>query len=276
MPAFAIHASQNLTSSGLSGNVWKDCPSSDELKMGIRQGVEVYDHFQYSGLVTSPTTEAALIGLPLSGFGSAGSTITFADTAGGVLVLTEATDNEGNGLKSKSHSFQISSLLGKLWFEARVKVSLITVNLINMCVGLMDNSAMTVNVPMSTANPPILDGCNFVGFFLKEADTGAITTSYIADTVTPVTVQTGVATLVADTYIKFGMVFDPNYRGTGVASLAFFVNGVEQSTRKTIPNNTGTDFPADVRLAPFFGQRLGGSQSTLSSIDWWRCVQIIA
>lgn len=265
------------TTRSLSQNVWKygeGCPSNDELQNGPRTGIMIYDDFTNGGVVTSPSTEAALVGIPYSGFGSSGGTITHADATGGALVLTEATDNEGNAIKAESHPFKISSLLGDLYFEARVKVSLVTDDLINMFVGLMDTTALSVNVPLSSANPPVLTGCNFVGFFLKEADAGAITSSYIADGVTPVTVQTGLATLVADTYIKLGMVFQRNYRGLGSARIAWFVNGTEQSTTKIVPNDTGTDFPADVRLSPVFGQHLGGSQSTLSTIDWWKCVQL--
>lgn len=266
------------TSRCLSQALWKfgeGCPSYDELDNGPRSGVWIYDDFTQGGIVTSPTTEASLGGgWRYAGFGSSGSTITLADATGGAMVLTEATDNEGVAIKAESHPFQISSLLGALWFEARVKVSKITDDHLNMFVGLMDTTALSVNVPLSSANPPVLTGCNFVGFLMKEADAGAVTSTYIADGVTPVDVQSTVHQFVADTYVKLGMSFQPNYKGTGVAKLAFFVNGTEQSSTKTVPNATGTDFPADVRLAPVFGQHLGNGSSALSTIDWWKCVQI--
>jgi hypothetical protein len=238
--------------------------------------VALFDDFDSGGLVTSPTTEAALVGIPYSGFGSSGATITHADSAGGAIVLTEATDNEAVYLKAETHPFQISSGLGAFWFEARVKIGTVSDDNIGFILGLFDTTAMTVVVPLSTANPPIFATTgNFVGFWAREEDAGALRTTYVADGVTSVVVQAGVHTFVADTYVKLGMKFIPSY--TGGARLFFYVNGVQQTDSKVIPDNTGTDFPADVRLAPFVGHRMGATASGgVTTMDWWRAAQIIA
>jgi len=254
-----------------SDSIWADCPWS-EIQSGHVGGATVWDDFTNGGLITSPTTEAALVGIPYSGFGSAGTTITHGDETGGAVVLTQATDNLAVYMKAKTHPFQISSHLKKLWFEGRVKVNAITNNQIGFLFGLFDNTAMTVIVPLSTANPPIFATTgNFVGFWGREQDAGRVMATYVADGVTSVTVESDVHQFVADTYVKLGMVFDP----ADGNKLSFFVNGMKTASQKVIPNNTGTDFPADVRLAPIVGERLGASASSLVTLDWWRCAQLI-
>ena len=259
------------TSRGPSPSIWADCPW-ENLRSGHTDGVTIWDDFTDGGLITSPTTEAALVGIPYSGFGSSGATITHGDQAGGTVVLTEATDNEAVYLKSESHPFQISSHLKKLWFEGRVKVNAITDDQIGFLFGLFDTTPMTVIVPLSTANPPIFATTgNFVGFRGPEEDAGGVDSTYVADGVTEVVVGALVHQFVADTYVKFGMVFDP----ADGNKLSFFVNGVKTADQKVIPNATGTDFPADVRLAPIVGHRLGASTSSLTTLDWWRGAQLI-
>ncbi len=259
-----------------SASIWGDCPWRDILDPRSEvDGVALFDDFDSGGLITSPTTEAALVGIPYSGFGSSGATITHGDQAGGTVVLTEATDNEAVYLKSESHAFQISSLLGAFWFEMRVKIGAVSDDNIGFIGGLFDTTAMTVIVPLSTANPPIFATTgNFVGFWAREEDAGAVRTTYVADGVTSVVVEAGVHQFVADTYVKFGMKFIPQYPGG--ARLFFYVNGVQQANSKAIPNATGTDFPADVRLAMFPGHRMGATASSgVTTMDWWRAAQII-
>ena len=256
---------------GPSPRIWADCPW-ENLQSGHTDGVTLWDDFVNGGLITSPTTEAALVGVPYSGFGSAGAAITHGDQAGGTIVLTEATDNEAVYMKSESHPFQISAGLKKLWFEGRVKVNAITDNQIGFLFGLFDTTAMTVIVPLSTANPPIFATTgNFVGFRGPEEDAGGVDSTYVADGVAEVVVGSLVHQFVADTYVKLGMVFDP----LDGNRLSFFVNGVKCADSKVIPNGTGVDFPADVRLAPIVGQRLGAGSSSLTTIDWWRAAQLI-
>ncbi len=256
-----------------SASIWSNCPW-DEINdpRSELDGITFEDDFKSGGLITSPTTEAALVGVPYSGFGSSGAAITHGDYKGGSIVLTEATDNEAIYLKAETHPFQISKLLGKFWFEMRVKIGAVSDDNMGWIGGMFDTTAMTVIVPLSTANPPIFATTgNFVGFRAPEEDAGAVHTQYVADGVTAVTVQSTVHTFVADTYVKLGMVFDPDseYR------LYFFVDGVRQTSSKVIPDATGTDFPADVRLAPFVGHRMGATASSgVTTMDWWRAAQV--
>lgn len=265
-----LYAKYEKTGSGLS-SFWGNCPlariAEDPAIATVQEG-----RFSSGGKITSPTTEAALVGLPLSGFGSSGATITYGSGQFGELVLTEATDNEAVHVREHSQPFQISQGKGELWFETRLKVGdvLSAAEWMGVVVGLCDSTALTVNIPLSSANPPILDGLNFVGFFAKEDDDGDVDASYIADGVAPVDVQETIHTFVAATYVKFGMHFSPLSN-----KLTWYVNGTAQGTQKAIPNNTGTDFPADAKLGFCAGHKMGGGGGTgITTLDWYKVVQM--
>ncbi len=264
-----------VTDRGPSPAIWDDCPVLEFLEDPGKGFVHHDDFAGPSGVITSPTTEAALVGIPYNGFGSANSTVTFSNEHGGAIVVTEATDNEAVYIRAKSGALQISADKQKAWFEARVKVNAITDNQIGFILGLWDDVELSVVVPLSTANPPIMASTgNFVGFWGREEDAGAVGTTWKSDGnagAGGLVVQSAVHQFVADTYVKLGMKYDPQGFGRGLGPLLqFYVNNVVQTSYVVVPTNIGTGFPADVRLTPLFGQRLGGSTSSLSTMDWWR------
>lgn len=259
--------------------LWQGFPV-DRIRNGELGGRYIDFDFTEGGEITAVTTDASLVNIPWNGFNSSGGTHTFGADKEGTLIVTEATDNEASYVRHMAWPFQISSALGELVFETRIKVSAITDNQIGFICGLWTNVACSVIVPLSTANPPIMATTgDFVGFWGREEDAGLVGSTYKAGGVAGaggLAVQAGIHQFVADTYVKLGMRFFPNYKGSGVASLAFYVNGVEQATRKTVPDNTGTDFPADVPLGFMFGHRLGAGTSSLTTCDWVKCYQLDA
>ena len=264
------------TDRNASPQIWADCPR-DSIRAGTVDGFYIDDDFAHGGLITSPTTEAALVGVNYNGFGSSGAAHTFGTGLGGELVMTEATDNEAIYTLTKTHPFQISSLLGTLWYEARVKISNVALDTMGFICGFWDDVATSVVVPLSTADPPIMATTgNFVGFRVPEEDTGVVQTCYDADDAgqtvdAEVVVQAAVHTMVADTYVKLGMKFDP-----AAGKLRYYINGVEQTSTVTVPNATGTTFPADAKLGLLAGHRNGDAtpNSGITTIDWWKCYQV--
>lgn len=257
------------TSRGLSPGLWADCPI-DDIRRFHTDGLIIDDDFIIqNGTLTAVTTDAVLAGIPYKGFGSSGATLLAGTAHGGEFVLTEVTDEEAVFMRSLITPFQISSALGDLWFEARVKVGSITTQ--GMIIGLWDDVACTVDIPLSAANPPIMAATgNFVGFRMPEG-AGSVDAIYKADGVAVVagqTVNSAVTTMVADTYTKFGMRFE---KRTGL--LSWYVNGVKCANSKAVPNATGTDFPADVRLGLLFGHKNEGT-GVSSTIDRWTCAQL--
>lgn len=253
------------TNSIPSESIWADCPWALIQETG--NGYTFWDDFIAGGLTPTITTTVGVP--PYTMFGSSGATVTYAgDVRGGAIVLTEATDNEAVNIVTESLPFQISENLGKLWFEARIKVSTITTNEQAWFVGLAGAMTQSATVPLTAAGA--LADINLVGFHKPEANTTAFDASYKADGVTAVEVNSDIGTLAVDTFVKLGMVFDPDDSN----KLKFYINGVEQASTKTIPDDTGTDFPADVQLGLCVAKVMANSAEETLTMDWWRCAQL--
>ncbi|GAG15030.1 unnamed protein product, partial [marine sediment metagenome] len=233
---------------GLS-DFWHDCPIE-----GIRNdpgvGFMIMDNFIDIGLSAAIT---AIISNAGTGrylvFGDAGATITPDTALAGGIVLTEATNDEAVSITTKQTPFQIINAGGNVWFEAKIKTNTITTAKQAWFCGLMDVTPQTSVVPLE-ADGDLAD-INLVGFHHPEANTTAFDTSYKADGVTAVEVNSNVGTLVAGTYVRLGMKFN-----TRLNQLSFYINGVQQAVLKNIPTTAGTDFPNDVTLAPVLAEVL--------------------
>jgi hypothetical protein len=268
---FAAQMKDNLgsanTNRGPSPGIWGDCPILSILD-GSMAGIMMIDDFTQGGLITSPTTSAALVGLPFSGFGSAGSTITYSDELGGGIVIAETTDDEGASFFSLSHCFQMGLTKGPLWFEARIKPSHTATTEQAMFLGLHDSTAKSITVPLGAAAGAMSDA-NYVGFHKLETDLTSIKTVYKANGVTGVTLQTCTSALTAASYVKLGFRKDVN------GLLTFYINNLPQTTTFQILNDLGTGFPGDVTMAPCLAMILGAAASDNTiTMDWWRCVQL--
>lgn len=266
------------TGRGPSPNIWAPFPWMACIEDPGLGFVEFQD-FVSGGLITAPTTHAALVGLPISGFSSSAGQITYGngtyttDQAVGTLVLAETTTRESTSIRSDAVPYRISANYGMLCFEARIKISTVATNEIGFFVGLLEDETLTVDIPIvgTGSDTGALADKDLVGFHKPKANTTTFDGGYKAGGVTAVVSNDEMGTLAADTYIKLGMVFDPNNSN----KLAWYVNGVKQATEKTIPDNTGTDFPADVNLGWCIALAVGSaaSDNTLT-VDWIRVGQL--
>lgn len=239
---------------------------------GIKDGYHDFDDF-LALPYTTPTTEANYG--RYRGFSSTGGVLGDNDEIGGGLILSSDGDDEGASFGDFAFPYQISRSHGKLWFECRVKTSTIDDAKHGILVGLYGRFAITTTRSVLTAIAPIaaagtIVDSNFVGFHRLEGDGDQFDTVYRADGVTQVTVGANAVTIVADTYVKLGFVFDPrNY------VLTFYKNGVKLADSYTVVAAAGTDFPNDVRLGRVMAV-LNATASTpgQSEIDWWRVAQL--
>ena len=213
---------------------------------------------------TLPTADDPWHGLRV--FTSSGATLNAVDAEGGVRELVEATDNEGLSISRGIYSFKIIQGAGPLVFEARVKRTNITATF-GFFLGLIENVAPTAILPIA-ADGTLSDN-NLVGFYQPEGDPDGVDTAYKANAVTAVTVKADAVTLVADTYVKLGML----YNRAGDFALEFTKDGVILPDRKIIPTAAGTDFPNDVRLGWIFAVLNGATAALNASIDWVRVAQ---
>ena len=248
------------TSASPSAVIWADCPANEIIGKGT--GVLQFEDF-LNGTLESATT--GTLGVFLDGSCTVGAAN---EVNGAVTVAHDGTTDDSNSLFG-APAFQISQNSGDLWFECRVKYSTVDADDYGFFVGLMDSTASAVQVPL--LNTSALADVNLVGFHKPEENSTAFDTSYKADGVAAVEVNSNVGALVADTYVKLGMKFD-----SGSSVLSFFINGVQQPETKTIPSAAGTDFPNDVALKFVATQLAEDGVAYTFTCDWIRVAQMRA
>ncbi len=250
-----------------SSRLWKQVDADRERPGLWLEDFTVLAELPYNVVQSSlPTSDAPFQGLRV--FTSSGGTFAQVDADNAPRLMTEATDNEGVGVARGMYPYKMIQNHGELIFEARVKKTEIALAS-NIFVGLIEDVALTVNIPMSTASPPILSDNNMVGFFGGEDTPSVLETSYKANGVTAVEVQDAAVTLVADEYVKLGMWFNRRFDNV----LEFYKDGILLSGTKFIPSAAGTDFPNDVRLGWCVAGRGGEASSVNITFDWIRVAQ---
>lgn len=268
----AVQLKKNLgsadTGRGPSPGIWGDCPILSILDGSIA-GIMVIDDFEKGGLITSPTTSAALVGIPYSGFGDTGSTITDAAELGGAIkLLSDGTDNDATQLFSLTVAFQTGLTKGPLWFEARLKFNALLTTETGFFLGLADNTAKTSAVVLTDTASGLAD-LNLVGWHALDTDVGTIKSCYKSNTVTAVDVQSVASAIAEDTYVKLGFKKDVN------GLVTWYINNLPQSTTFQVLNDLGTGFPGDAVMGPCLSMAVGAATGTQTVImDWWRCVQV--
>lgn len=260
------------TSRGPSGTIWGRCPF-DKLASG-NGGVAFFDDF-LSFPKTPPTTEGNWG--QYAAFTSTGGAIDNDTTeVGGAVRCYSDDDGEAVVIRTLSVPFKLSQSNGRFWFEARILRLNITDTTTCFFLGLMEDTAATVAVPLVNSSPTVLADKNVVGFFATETSAKGATcnSTYKADGQTAATVQTDVATFVAATYLKLGMKYEPRGDKAGNYTLSFYVNGVRATSDYQITSTSGNPFPNDVNMGLCFGiQNAAGTTPNKVTLDWWRAAQ---
>ena len=284
------------TTRGPSPVVWGDCPWM-EIQAQVAQGAGGYS--LWDDFINASNTDA---GLHEGAGESAGSTpyILYGDTGvliktqpsttevnaiGGVLQMSvNDTDNDEGSVSGGSPTFIVSDTAAyskKLWFEARIKSVTVADNGVAQFIGLAwDHAAQT---SMAKANALVDDtgalgtlgdaSCSFLGFHQDLGDADAWNFVYKAEGQAETELISGVDTAVADTYAKFGFVYDPD--AVDAKKIKIYVDGAEQSTYGTATNIAAATFPDAEAMAPFWATKVGtGSAAVLCSLDWWRVAQL--
>lgn len=267
------HSTIADTSSGPSDSIWAKAPIS-EMTANPAKGYYIYERFLLPPVLVTPTiTTQALYGNGLKAFGDTGGTILSTAGAstgrgGGLVLLTDGTDNDGLNIATMSLPFQIIRGGGDVFFEARWKVLGIAANAQGIFCGLYEQQTLTKILPIVDAGT--LADANYVGFFKNEA-AATFNAVYKANGVTQVTVKATAGTLVADTYVKTGFYYDDTAQ-----ILRMYVNGLQVGSDYTLASAAGTDFPNDVPLGFCFAMKNGAGAANLdtSTLNWYRAAQV--
>ncbi len=261
------------TGAGPSPAIWADC---DVLEMIRNPGKGYYFFDDFLDAIQDPTT-AKIYGKYLC-LDTGDSTITAAsDVYGGAVKLLVTADNEDVGIRlGNGSAFCISDTAAnakKLWFEARVKSSVITNSYGSFFVGLTDETALAANF-IADAGADFADN-DLIGFWKDETDDSTGSHVHFVYQITGqdfVTAIDTVAELEADTFIKLGFVYDPD--AEAAKKIKIYVDGVEQTTYITATNIATATFPDGEEMSPMLYSSAASNNDLYTTMDWWRCAQV--
>lgn len=267
-----------------SAAVWGRCPIARMLE-DESAGNFFYDDFTRTALLTTPTiTTQAYYNNGWKAFGSSGGTLLGANAflGEGLAGVTNASASNAINFQTMATPFEIQVGLGAVFFEARIKVSSVTVNDASIFVGLCEASTLTAIVPITASN--VVADRSLVGFVNTVAAPTDFNTTYKSRGVTAVVVETGVlgadcpttTALAASTFVKLGMTYEPYAGPYGSTLLSFYVNGFRLATKKVIPSGSaGADFPNGSLLAPTFAIVNGSNGVAVTlTVDWVQAAQV--
>ena len=251
------------TGNGPSAIIWADCPVL-EMILDPGRGDHVYDNFALSNIEN---------GDGYQGLGD-NAPVYVVDTLEGRLSVTSGgTDNDQSMLATTVDLGHISDGAGegaKLWFEARVKVSSIAD--MGLFVGLAAEADAAVDF-LDDNSADLVSTADCIGFHVLTASPTAVGTVYQKGGQTKQPVETGVHTLVADTYVKIGFVYDPD-EAEASKRIRFYVNGAETATAVSATNIAAATFPDSVNMGLMLTTKTGEGVTKSLIVDWWRFAQV--
>lgn len=267
------HSTIADTSSGPSDSIWGVAPI-EEIQTTPGKGYHIFERFLLPGVLVTPTiTTQAVYGNGLKAFGSTGGTILSTAGAttgrgGGLVLLTDGTDNDAISIANIALPFQIIQGGGDVFFEARWKLLGIAANAQGLFCGLIEQQTLSAIIPIVAAGT--MADANYVGFFKNEA-AATFNAVYKANGITQVTVKATAGTLVADTYVKTGFYYNDTAK-----VLRMYVNGLQVGADYSMASAAGTDFPNDVPLGFCFAMINGSGAANLdtSTLNWYRAAQV--
>ena len=246
---------------GPSPIIWGDCPVL-EMIADPSVGDHVFDNFALANIENGDGYQALGDDVP----------VYVVDTLEGrVSVTTGADDNDQSILGTSVDLGHISDAAGEeaeLWFEARVKMS--SVADYGMFIGLAAEADIAADF-LADNTGDLVATADCIGFHVLSASPTSVGTVYQKGSQTKQAVETGVHTLVADTYVRLGFKYDP--AAEDAEKIRFFVNGVETTTKVTAANIAAATFPDSVNLAFMATAKTGEAVAKSLVIDWWRFAQ---
>lgn len=264
------------TSRGPSKAIWNKCPVM-EILADPNRGIHFFDDFIDFGVPGTQTTEINLGRYKVYNTGATKvaqtSTFNSAEVADGVIAIT--TDTAGDQGVIGTHACPIllsTTTRGQAFFEARVAITSVATNDGQIFVGLGENDTVTFGaaIPLADADATA-STCALVGFNRLEDGTTALNTSYADRASSWTNVEASAGTVAALTWIKLGMIFDPD---NSSRCLRFFVNGIETSSAVTKSTLSGLTYLDAVALGPVAAVFADSGAAATLHMDWWRYAQI--
>lgn len=288
MPTFLQYAKDRLTedtSPGPSPQIWSGAPVLESIG---NPGVGIYHHddFVNCDALAGAGTDQSGVWVSNGAYfafidGSTGATKGFVRGAtnvfgGAVEIAAEITDNLAAVLTQSDNTgnaWLISDTSGsdhKMWFESRIKVSSIANSQAGFFLGLTQEGLGSTTGVITDAGAIADIDC--LGFHRLEGDGDMLDIVYGKNGGTQTTVLADAVTLVADTFIKVGWIYDP--LASSDKRIRFFYNGKEITTYVTSTNIASANFPDGEELVFTAAVKQASTTAHTLTIDWIRILQL--
>jgi hypothetical protein len=248
----------SATGTGLSPNIWSDCPRM-EMLIDPTLGWFVGDDFVFANGESYTTAKNYV----LAGANGAFSHVASAPH-GEALVNAPGADNDESNVSLNTGVGVVSmTATSNWWFETRLKINQITTSQ-GVFAGLVGDQ-ITVGVDFMTDATMAMKVQDTIGFQIIHANDEAAIWQTVMHHTGGARVAANATALTASTnYVKLGMKM---VNGT----VTWYINGTADATTKA---TTATNFPHDVYMIPMWATKCGtGVQNTIT-LDWWYAAQL--
>jgi hypothetical protein len=155
-------------------------------------------------------------------------------------------------------------------FECRIRQSSIANTLIKWFAGLAQEGLSANDGLIADAANTMAD-VDYVGFWVDEADGDDVMFSFKKTSGTAVATH-DIHVPVADTWTKYGFIYDPKAPST--QKIRTYINGAEVVAGRVTnssTNGTGdtTNFPGAEEMSPILMMKIGAGTACTMDIDWW-------
>jgi hypothetical protein len=283
---FSLHESNFQVGSGnLSPAIWNDALGSALPADGINGGVLAGDDFtNFAGW--SPAIGGAVV-IPAAAEQSAGGYAIYTDTATSASsvaaksaavntcrMATGGTDNHEVWLTTGSNLGALGSITDTagserfMAFEAVFSVGQIAANTGAAFVGLAEPGLAAADTKANDTG--VLASKDLIGFDTVQADPSLLNVVYRKAGQALVTVEAAAATLVADTLVNVGIVYNPKSKPS--EKIRFYINNEVVAVASATNIATAT-FPDGELLAFLAGIKTGAASAAYLDLKKWRFFQ---
>ncbi len=239
---------------GLSPLIWSDCP---RLQMLVDPTLGLFAGDDFASIQTT--------GFPYLITGANGTFLSATASPYGVgqLVATGADNDECYVSYNNNLAGLIKADATKnWWFEARVKVSQITLAQ-GVFVGFAEEAG--VSTDFMTDDTMALKVIDYLGFqIISATDIAAIWQTVHALNGGAHAVVSATAGTAAVEYVKLGM-------KSVLGTVTFYINGVALDDTVL---SSATNYPLDQVMCPTFATKVGQGTAGALDVDWWYAAQL--
>ncbi|TDI51960.1 MAG: hypothetical protein E2O95_04810 [Acidobacteria bacterium] len=278
MPSYTQYRDSSDTTRTPSPVIWADCPTA-EIAHNPAAGYHFFDDFIGFPTFAEADDVAADLGQNYRASGSDGVTCvnsTAGDDFGIIRVAGNDAAEDGftlvHGNSRGGYARMGAGASDRVWFEARFRTSNITIDVLNVFIGLYEMTVDPTSVIAQVNGTGIPNTTeDYVGFLTTATDTGTMEAFYQEGGATSVDVGRINTILAVDTFFKVGMRYRGGAGANGGGVLDYYLDG---ALVQTLDITTALAFPDVNHMAMLLAVKSTLGTAYNFDLDWWRVAAV--